>query len=247
MSDIRTMIEQVVRETRIDNAESGSQAESDVKIAIIDAMDFHKKDVFWFNKSWASMQLSIGQYRYQLPLDFLSVTGDVTLVAASNDPASRRRLFPATLNEVIESSYVGTDPSESILTGTPAKWAVDGSTNELILIPVPSVDGDRIEFQYSVNFGIPSYAYSGSAWAFYEPNTIDALSATFTSPWLAQDKGYKLIFFKTAYTLLSGVYGGTEQSALRANEYVKKWYEELGRLKGESTKRSSAPAIRRHI
>ena len=247
MSDIRTMIKQILREIRIDSTTSGSQAETDVKIAIIDAMDFHKKDTFWFNKQWASVGLNTGQYRYSLPSDFLSIIGDVTLVAASNDPASKRRLFPATLNEANEASYVGTDPSESILTGTPSKYALDGSSNEILLIPVPSVDGDRIDFQYSLNFGIPTYSFNGTTWDFYEPNSVATLSTTFLSPWLAQDKGYKLIYYRSVYSLLSGVYGGTQASTAKANEYVKKWFEESGRLKGENTKRSVAPSIRRHI
>lgn len=245
MSDLQTMVKQLLREVRIDTA--GTQSTVDAKIAIIDAMDSQKNESLWFNKSWTKITLVSGQYRYSLPSDFLSLSGDVTFIGTSNDPASRRRLFTGTLNESTENSYVGTDPSESILTGTPSKFSIDGSSNEILLTPVPSIDGDEIEFQYMVNHGVPNYSYSGSAWVFTEPNSSTTLADTYTNAWLATDKGYKLVFYRAAYNLLTGPYGGTEPSLIKATEYVKRWAEELGRLKGENAKRSASLSIRRHI
>lgn len=245
MSDLQTMVKQLLREVRIDTA--GTQATVDAKIAIIDAMDSQKHESLWFNKSWTKISTENGKYRYSLPSDFLALSGDVTFISATNDPASRRRLAAATLNQVIESSYVGTDPSESILTGTPSQYAIDSSSNEILFIPVPCIDQDEVEFQYLVNFGIPTYSYSGSAWVFSEPGTSTTLADTYTNAWLSTDKGYKLVFYRAAYNLLTGPYGGTEPMLIKATEYIKRWAEELGRLKGENAHRSSTLAIRRHL
>lgn len=245
MSDLQTMVKQLLREVRIDTA--GTQSTVDAKIAIIDAIDSQKQESLWFNKNWTKITLSTGQFRYSLPSDFLSLSGDVTFIGTSNEPAARRRLEPSTLNELIESSFVGADPSESILTGAPSKYGIDGSSNEILLIPVPAIEGDQIEFQYMVNHGVPTYSYNGSAWVFYEPNSTTTLADTFTNAWLATDKGYKLVFYRAAYNLLTGPYGGTEPMLVKATEYIKRWAEELGRLKGENAKRSATYTIRRHI
>ncbi len=247
MSDIQTMVKQLLREVRIDSAATGSQADTDAKIAIIDAMDSQKAESLWFNKSWVRLSLSNGEYRYPLPADFLSFSGDVTLIQASSDPTSRRKLEPGTLNEVMQATYIGTEPSESILTGTPSKYALDGGASEILFVPVPSSDGDLVEFQYLINAGIPSYRYTDSTWAFYEPGSTTALPQTFTNVWLQNDKGYKLVFYRAAYNLLTGPYGGLETSMLKATEYIKRWAEEIGRLRGENVKRSVSPTIRRHI
>ena len=242
---MQTMVKQLLREVRIDAA--SPQSTVDAKIAIIDAMDSQKDESLWFTKSWYKLTLSSGRYRYSLPRDYLSILGDVTFIANSNDPASRKILYPGTLNEVQEGSFIGTEPSETYLTGTPSKWAVDSATNELLVVPVPNVDGDQVEFQYLVNHGVPTYIYTGSTWTFYEPNTTTTLSDTFTNAWLALDKGYKLVFYRAAYNLLTGPFGGTEATMIKATEYIKRWAEEIGRLKGENTKRAISPTIRRHI
>ena len=245
--NIRTMVKQLLREARIDSFTVGGQADTDAKIAIIDAMGSNNDEALWFNKQWIKMNLENGTYRYLLPSDFLQLTGDVTLITASSDPTSRRKLFPGTLSEVLEATYIGTEPSESILTGTPSKFAIDGGSGEILFVPVPSLSGDQVEFQYLVHTGIPTYSYSGSVWSFLEPDGLTALAETFTNVWLTQEKGYKLTFYRAAYNLLSGPYGGTEASLVKGTEYIKKWAEEIGKLKGENTKRSTTATIRRHI
>lgn len=243
--DIQTMVKQLLREIRIDSTAAGSQAEIDAKIAIIDAMDQIKKEGLWYNRAWYNIETVSEQYEYPLPNDFLHLQGDVSYISSSQDPVSRHTLHPSTVNLMQEVKFLGTEPDQAINSGTPSHYAIDSSTNRLLLMPIPWVTGDRLEFQYVYNVGVPTYQYTGSAWVFYEPGTTTTLPATYTNPLLRE--GYRLVFFKAAYHLLTGPYGGTEPALIKATEYIKKWAEELQRIRGEAVKRQFVPAIRMHI
>lgn len=243
--NMRTMIKQLLREIRIDNTSAGSQAETDAKIAIIDAMDQIKKEGFWFSKSHYGIDTVSEQYRYPLPHDFLHLVGDITYISTAADPVSRFILHPATNNLLESVKFLGTEPDQAINSGTPSHFSIDVSTNDLLLMPIPYADNDRLEFMYVWNQGIPTYEYDGSAWVFYEPDTTTTLPATYSNALLRE--GYKLVFYRAAYNLLTGPYGGTEPALIKSTEYIKKWAEEMQRLRGEGAKRQWVPGVRMHI
>lgn len=243
--NIQTMVKQLLREIRVDRAVAAGQAVVDAKIAICDAMDQTKDEGFWYNRSWYSIDTVTEQMRYALPSDFQSLHGDIQYLSTSDDPISRQVLFPATMNLVQQVKFLGTEPDQAINSGTPSHYTIDSSTNELLLIPIPWANNDRIEFQYNSSPGVPTYIYDGSSWIFYEPWSTTVLADTYTNSFFRE--AYKLIFYRAAYLLLTGPHGGTESALVKSTEYIKKWGEELLRLRGEAMKRQFVPTVRPHI
>lgn len=243
--NLRTMSKQLLREIRIDSTAAGSQPEIDTYIAIIDAMNEMKKEGLWYNKAIFTVNTVNDQYRYALPSDYLSMCSDPVYISTASNPVSRFVLAPASNNLLSRVQYLGTDPDQAINSGTPNSYSIDASTNELLLMPIPYASDDQVEFQYVSNYGIPKYEYTGSAWAFYYPESTVTLLSTFTNAGFVE--AYQMIFCLAAYNLLTGPYGGTEAALVKSTEYIKRWAKMLQNLRGESTKRAFVPAVRMHI
>lgn len=244
-TDIRTAVKRLIRELKIDSTGTGNSAETDAKIAIIDSMNFHKKSHFWFNQVKYKIATSQEVFRYALPVDYVSIIGRPLYNSSSNESATRRLLEYRPIDWCEENKWRGTETEMTINTGSPEVYSVDEATNELVLIPVPYVDGETVEFTYLSDCEIPYYIHDGSSWLFYRKGTTEAISDTFSNAWL--ENALEMIIYKAAQNMLVGPYGLTEERAMQSAQFAQRWAEQMQNFKGENTKRSSVTRIARHI
>lgn len=243
-TDLRTAVKRLVRKLRLDSTTSGNVAEQDAKIAIIEAMNFNKHTAFWFNRSKFKIGTKSESFRYKLPSDYVSIIGKPLFNSSSNESATRRHLDYRPLDWCEEQKWRGTETEMTINTGSPEVYSIDESTNEMLLIPVPYVDGESVELDYLSDCEIPEYKHDGSSYVFYYKGTTDTLSDSFTNAWL--ENAFELIVSYAGYKLLSFEYGG-EGDVEAANRYQSQWAMELMKLRGENSKRASVRSIARHI
>lgn len=244
MSDLGTMKQDLYRVLRIDSTTVNTAAVADATKAIIEAIRFNKNQRFWTNERSSTIVTTSGQFRYPLPSDYLGLASDVFYQPA-DDQTYRAPLRQRTVDWCEEMKVRGDTWDTSINSGNPDFYAIDESTSEILLCPIPYVDGDKIDFKYITDMGVPSFKYVSSAWTFYQPGTTVALTDAFTNGWFTEY--YELIFNRAAYLLLSTVYGGTEDSTVRANEHLKLWMEQLNKLRTDTARRSSSSTIRRWL
>lgn len=243
MADLGTMKQDLYRTLHLDAGATGTLAEADVTKAIIEAIRFNKNQSFWSNVKQFSISTTQDRYRYSLPTDFVGLASDVLYKPQDNE--QNIVLRERTVNWCEEQRYRGDIWDASISTGNPDFYGIDVHSHELVLIPVPYQDGDVVTFKYIYDLGVPSYKYVSSTWTFYQPNSTVALTDTFTNGWFQEY--YELTLNRAAFTLLSTVYGGTEESTIKAQEHLKLWIEQLNKLRTDVTKRASKHQIRRWL
>lgn len=254
MSDRQTMKQHLLREIHLDpdTTDANSQVGNDVDIAIIEAIRFNRKYRLGFNDAWYTFTSEVDVDRYPLPVDYLGLVQDSVYTVPSYDYMSKTKLKSIPLqqaNQVRQSSVASIAYRES---GPPYAFAIDTSEREFVLLPIPSSGGDIIEFQYIADIGTPVFKYTGSAWAFYEPqelgsmdNASTTLSTTFTNAWFQE--AYWLTFYRAAQMLLLGPYGGSPGAEQKAQSYAALWQEQLNALRSEVRMMRSATEIRAYF
>jgi len=239
------MVKQLMTELHFDNNTTGTQAETDAKVAIIDSINFTKRQKAWFNERRHTIYSSDGVFGYPLPNDFMGLVGNVYYTASDNDPLTRVVLRYRSPEWCEEHKSRGEEWDTSVNSGNPDFYSIDAGANEMLLVPIPYQDGDKIEFKYVVDDGVPTYKVVSTTWTFYLPNSSETLPATFTNVWFTS--AYRMIFARAAYYLLTGAYGGTEAAMVKGTEYIKQWAEELNKLRAETKSKASPRGVRRHI
>lgn len=244
MADLGTMKQDLYRILRADENVTGTSVVSDVTKAIIESIRYNKNQRFWTNERTHKLVTTSGQFRYPLPADYLGLAGDV-FYSPSDDETYRAPLRQRTVDWCEEMKVRGDSWDTAINSGNPDFFAVDESTHEILLCPVPYQDGDQVDFKYITDMGVPSFRYVSNAWTFYQPSSTVALADTFTNGWFTEY--YELVLNRAAYTLLSTIYGGTEESTVKAQKHLELWAEQLNKLRTDSARRASAMSIRRYL
>lgn len=245
MSDLQTMKTQLLRNVHIDSTTTGSKADSDVTIAIIDAIRHNRRFHFWFTEKNGHILTEANKWKYDLPTDFIGLLSDPFFIDGDMDSDFRNQLTRETWEWMNQHYNRAAEWETSINLGSPRRYYLDLTEKEIWLLPVPQDSGNQILFRYNKDCGTPSYKYTGSAWAFYKPDSEDTLPSTFTNEWF--DEGYNLTYLRAAYNLWTAPYGGTQEAMQNVQMFLQQWAEELNRLRGETQVRGSQYAIRRHI
>lgn len=244
MSDWATMKQDLLRDLHFDTTTSGSNADNDVSRAIIDSIKFNRRYDFGFTRGKADIYTISDQFEYPLPEGFLGITGDVWSTP-SLDTTGRYTLKNRPIDWMEKNRYRVNGQDRTLNTGDVGYYGINVATKSIVLSPVPSDDGTLIEFYYHYDPGTPDFVYTGSAWAFYDPGTTNAISGTYSNAWFTD--AYRLTFNRAAYYLLTGAYGGTEEAAMKAQQYMQQWSEELNRLRGDFAKYVGNREIRRYL
>lgn len=254
MSDLQTMRQLILRELHVDpdTSDTGSQVTNDVNIAIIEAIRFNRKYRFPWNERWYTFQTVSNKDRYELPKDFLGLIPDTVFSVPSNDFLHKSKLKSIPIqqaNQVQQSSVASIAYRE---VGAPFAYAIDPGSRSFVVLPIPSSDGDAIEFMYVADVGTPVMKYTGSAWAFYAPpetgvvtTAAETLPATFSNPWFQE--AFWLTFCRAMHILLTRTYGGLQGSVEKANQYITQWAEQLNSLRSEARMMRGAFELRKHI
>lgn len=246
MSNWTTMKHNILRDMSIDTTTSGSVADTDVGRAIVESIIYNRaRDLGW-NNAEHSFFTDPGVREYPLPNDFLGLTGDVfhsTTPESSVTVYQRRVMKYRPMSWIKANLYRIDSGSEYVDLGIPGVYSIEPATRRMHLNPAPA-DVARIEFTYLRDPGTPTFKSDGTTWTFYNPNTDDTLSSTFSNEWFQIDKGYNLVMNRAVYILCSRGYGGTEEMANRGATALRLWAEELSRLRGAATKVSGANEVR---
>lgn len=246
MSDLRTIVKDLLQVLKIDDAPSGSKAEIDAKVAVFKAIRHNRKYRLGFNERWGTITGMLNKERYKLPSDYVGIVQDYVFSTPSNQFLYKRKLksLPlAHLNLIMQSGIINPAYRE---TGPPTAYSIDMATKEIVIFPTASVDGDIIEFLYLSDLGNPEFVYDGTNWQFYIKGTTTSIAADWTNEWLDEGLGYDLTFARAMYNLLNGPYKSAETAQDRA-DWLNTWAESLNTLRSEANKARAVVEIRRHI
>lgn len=245
MSNLTTITQNVLRDLHLDTTSSGTQATNDVKRAIIDSMVFLETEAPWFNRFENFILLQQDVYEYPLPVDYRSIEGYIFYIPDVSEMTIKWPIKTVPLDLIRERLSTGLEWESTIDQGSPRMAAVDSKSMRLLVAPVPDTTTSGLIFDISKSGNIPIYEYTGSAWAFYYPETTVALDAAFTNFWIKE--AYHVIYNKACEALLNGVYGGTNAALSKSREYNRKALLELNKLRAKQTKFSSINTIQKHI
>lgn len=245
--DWTTLRQLLYRQLHLDSSTVATAVKDDVGVAICEAIKFNRSDSYWFNMARGFITSKNGDYAYPLPTGFMSLIGPVYYTPAGSVDETRYQLQEATVDEIESQKFIGNDYNVLPRPGHARTYAVDMADMRLLTSPSSSADGDIFEFRYQIDPGTPRYRYSGSAWAFYEPDNETAISdtSTYTNIWF-QD-ALDLTMWRALYYLWSSIYGGTEEATMKANLALQSWLEVKNKLRAETAKRMSKRMVRKYI
>lgn len=241
------MRQTLYRHLHQDSSTVPQAVKDDVGIAICEALKFNRKNLYYFNEKRAELATKEDEYAYDLPSDFLGFVGGVYYTPSGSDGSFRFQLKEATTDEVESYRFSGNDYNSFATSGRPLLYSVDMVGKRLIVAPVCSTSDEKIEFRYLSDLGSPRYRYASSAWAFYEGDTENAIAdtSTYTNAWFTE--AFDLTMWRALYYLWSSIYGGTEESAAKAQTAMLSHTEARLRLMDEGSKRHSKRVIRKYI
>lgn len=231
----------------MDSVTTGSSVITDVKKELIRAMQFFSTEASWFLQEKIRIPIESGVTEYEIDPFFLGITTDLFYMIDSSMPKNgySLKLVPySTLLSFQNSSddfWAGT----VINTGNPRVAAVDPATSLLHVAPEPSTDTGAIEFNILLNDGVPTFQYVDGAWVFYYPNTEDEVDDDFENVWLSE--AYDLIVYRAISQLLFGPYGGSDESAKKANDFDRMAQQEMNRIRTKHNKKFFALSIAKNI
>lgn len=244
------MASELQRITKADSTSAGSVADSDGKRAIIESILFNRRHHLGFNQATAAIAIENGVQRYPMPRDYLALTGPVfwsNVPTSTADYQGRKELVSRPLAWVEKQTYRIPGSSEYRFLGDSVAYAIDQPNAEIVLSPVPGSSISQLDFHYLRDPGTPGMSASSGTWSFTKPWSEDAISDTFTNEWFEVGKGYHLVLNRAVYIYQARIYAGTDETAAIQEGALRMWAEELARLRGESSRYSSASEIRPRI
>jgi hypothetical protein len=246
MANLETAIAKLIRILGLDSVTADSTVERDARIALIDSMEDNKRYSFWFNQAKYSVVTQASRFDYPLPSDYMGMVGTPIINSTYDTSGTKRRLEYMPPNWCEENRWRGKETQMTLNTGAPECYSIDLIKNTILLIPVPSTDGEIVEFNYTKDCSIPWYKYTAaSGWEFFRAGTNTALTDAFENEWLQYSP--ELIINRAGFKLLSGAYGGTNEAAKKAQDCMQAWMDLLNTKKGEQTKLASPKGITRYI
>lgn len=245
--DWTTMRQVLYRHLHQDSSTVPQAVKDDVGIAICEALRFNRKNLYHFNEKRGELATLQDEYAYKLPSDFLGFVGDVYYTPAGSDGSFRYKLKEASTDEVEGYRFAGNDYNSFATSGRPLLYSVDMVGKRLLVAPVCSTSDEKFEFRYLSDLGSPQYRYAGSSWAFYEGESENAISdtSTYTNAWFKE--GFDVTMWRALYYLWSSIYGGTEESAAKAQTAMLSHTEARLRLLDEAGKMHSKRVVRKYI
>lgn len=207
---------------------------TNINRAICEALRYMRTERFPWNEGRLDVTTAADQWNYPLPRDFIAFIG-TPFFARNGSPTSRRPLTVRPADWLEEYRYTGTDPmhvgdwQSGIESGPPHSIGI--YDNELLVVPVPDADGDQLNIRYIRDLGIPTYAHTGSAWVFYEPDGITTLADTHTSAWFTE--GRDALKLRAEYELQANMYRDIDGAQLALAQYN----EVMQRYRGNAVKK----------
>jgi hypothetical protein len=126
MSDFITMQNLIAKRVRLSDSAANSGIQADIQAAILEAIDFYKNEMFWFNQQDADLTggTVADQEYYALPAAYISMLN----VKARYDPQQWYNLFQRTEGEI-------DDVNSTDNTGRPYFYCIHNE--QLRLSPIP--------------------------------------------------------------------------------------------------------------
>lgn len=240
------MKQSLLRDLHIDSTTSGSVADSDVTLAIIESIRYNRRYNLGFNQSLCKIYTESGVQKHDLPEDFLGICGDVLYASNSTDGITgKRRIEFRPLDWIDANMYKDSEGADYLNLGLPWCYGIDPKGPKIAFSPIPSNTGEIIEFPYIRDCGTPLFKYTGSAWAFYKPNSLDTLPSDYTNEYF--NEAYHLVMNRAAFILWQRPYGGTEEASLRGQSALQLWADELNRMRAEANRIVGGQQVRPRI
>lgn len=223
-----------------------------VDAAIAESIKFCRNEEYWFNGGKHSFLTQADTYKYDLPSEYLSIRGEV-FVRPNGSDGTRYVARHISLDDLESYLFSLSEWDGYQSTGRTKVFAVDNIERKIYLGPTPSSDGDEIYFRYTRDLGTPVYTATTTSSAPPSLATVvtllgpdgQALPSSFSNEWFKE--GFDLIRNRALYYLWSRFHGGTEESQMKAQNYLMQFLEEKMRLIGESTSKTSPTLVRRYI
>jgi len=228
----------------MDTATIPTKTSDDVMLAIAESTKYLNSLEFYFNKKKWIFSLEQDKFDYQLPEDFMGVVGNVSYKPSVID-SYERPLSNGGVDLVEQMRFYHDDYTGGLRSGQPSTYAVDDSTNKMLISPIPTTGEGTITFRYLANLGVIKYKHDGTNFIFYEPFTGNAIAITYTNPWF--EEGFDALRERSMYYLWSRIHGGTPESDIKAQRALLQSQDAIRKLSSEGSRRQSIQEIRRWI
>lgn len=207
MSDWGTMVQLIKEETHRVTSVSSDH----IKRAIVEAIDFHREQPFWFNRAEDDTAGVADTYTYTLPADFLGLREDPQVQIGDNwvevPPSSRSEDL---------GYHLETDLSPMKITFS-ERWDIPTTGFKII---------------YTKDLGGLSYSHDGTTWTFTDEDTGTDVLDTYTNAWF-DSSGREVTKNFAIWKLFSGVHKQPEA----ANMYLGRYNQALKNARTRSSRR----------
>lgn len=223
-----------------------------VDAAIAEAIKYCRNEEYWFNAAKHTFLTVADQYQYELPSDYLSIRGEV-FVRPNGSDGTRYIARHISLDELESYLFSLSEWDGYQSTGRTKVYAIDNASRKIHLGPTPSNSGDEVYFRYTKDLGTPTYTATTTSSSPPSLATVvtltdpdgSTLSTGFTNEWFKE--GFDLVRNRAMYYLWTRYHGGTEESQVKAQNYLMQFLEERMRIRGESADKTSPRLVRRYI
>lgn len=225
--NLGTMRTRILRALFQDQDTTEQKILDDVNNAIVESIRHLSFDRYPFNQRDFIINVVDGQSSYDLPADYLAMTGKVYF---TQDGGFTRVIDCLPIQQALESfGDIPNISSTAYIPGTASVpfIGIDGVLKKVILSPALNLSPGTISFRYIADVGMLSVIYESSAFVIKRGvETIN--SSTHTSPWFTE--GFHLLLHRALHLLWSEVYGGTEESVMKSKVEYERYQEEVKRL-----------------
>jgi len=180
-----------------------------IQIAMITAMNWYKHEPFWFNEATHTFTLTNDQQSYPQEDGGANTAGwpvDIERIVDTYVLVGNERWLKMAGASIDDVRWL--TPTDEVV-GVPSYYA--WFDEKIWLTPIPNAStSTQIRIDYIQDVGIPTYSWTGSAWAFYAPPAFAPLADDFSNRWLAEAE--VLIRTRAKYDLYLNYYDDQENA-----------------------------------
>lgn len=249
MADVQTLYQLLLRNIHQDASSSNQKTVDSILRSIAESLKYLRSQSVYFNEKQTTIQLESGKNRYELPLDFLGIRGEVMYCQSATDT-----LLQPLINTPIDHLQI-TRPTQDDLgfeSNEVFDFFISSDTNHSYY----SIDTEGryfyvgkqegfVKLRYLADLGTIDYKHDGSNWVFRIPKTDTAITqtSTYTNKWFTD--GFDVLKTRCEYYLWSREFGNTEAASTRAQIALGQSMDALSQAQNEGRARASSTQIRR--
>lgn len=224
--DLGTFVRQILDDTHL------LVDESAIKRKVIDSLNFHRAKHYFWGEGNLSFPLIVGQRDYtsadpSFPDDLGEIVGD-TLYLKEAGSTTRQEIHRV---DSVTLEFWRRSPDTR---QTPVYWDFWGNT---LRFDTKASATDTVTGRYVKDIEVPKVHWDGSAYDFFLPDGVTALTDAFTNSWLQDDKGAQALRADVMYRL----YSSTLKDSDAAQTEKLLWLELVGELETATEQRSGGP------